>query len=318
MDGADKKDKKDAVDRDKVKEEREARRLAKVAAKQKNQDQNRDLANVSPPSEVKVNPMSVAPAPKKQQKQNAAAESKKPEASPAEAVTGKLEQLNISDKKNAKNAKDAENVKVGEDTTKKVLSKAERRAIQEAQRAAKAAKVTAPGGVKPALKVQPKIVDSNVIPAKKGSVVKEISRKSPSKASVGGHRVKLFNHLYTDESASPTNIVNSSAVPAPIIRLGVQYATGIVKGCNARCIAFLNAIKLVIKDYRTPAEKEFGRSLETSLKVYVDYLHSCRPIAVSVQNAVKYLRWQISQLPPGGTEEEVTPSTAKHISNILQ
>lgn len=61
----------------------------------------------------------------------------------------------------------------------------------------------------------------------------------------------------------------------------------------------------VIKEYQTPSEKEFGRSFETALKNTVEYLQACRPVAVSVHNAVKHIRWQISQFPKGATDEQV-------------
>lgn len=336
MDGGDSKQNKDgpkqAVDRDKVKAEREARRLAKVSAKQKNQDMNRNLPDVSPPSDVnpKQVPTDKVPKkqqpPKKQQKQNAPANSEAGKIEAAAAtVVRKLEQLRVSD---STGVKQASNVETSDEKTKKVLTKAERRAIQEAQRAAKASKsaITAPGvgkigGAKPGVTKQPdnqsKVADPKPFLAKNLSTVKDNVRKSPAK-TVASHRVKLFNHLYTDQSATPTNIINSADLPAPIIRLGVQYATGVVKGCNARCIAFLHAIKLVIQEYQTPAEKEFGRSFETALKTYVEYLHTCRPIAVSVLNAVKYLRWQITQLPEGETEAEVIDLIAcVHIINKI-
>lgn len=328
---------KQPADQDAVKAEREARRQAKLAKKHKNQDKNRNLPAESPP-EVKENkkPMeAAAQSPKKSvnnpkhiSENNKAGGSKqknavKPVANNAEAVSTKLEQLTLS------KVADEQAMEKVDESTKKTLTKAERRAIQEAQRAAKAAKTATAAGSGPAAgqpqsnnqtPVNVKSPAAQKVPAKK-----EGPRKTPPKA-VLRHRVKLFNHLYADETATPTNFVNSPSLPPAIVRLGVQYATGVVKGCNARCIAFLNTLKSVslhvyddlklhfiqfiffnqvIQNYETPAEKEFGRSFETSLKTYVDYLQSCRPIAVSVHNAVKYIRWQITQLPKNASDKEV-------------
>lgn len=59
------------------------------------------------------------------------------------------------------------------------------------------------------------------------------------------HRVKLFNHLYADREL-PDNILNSANIHPSVIKLGAQYANRIVVGSNARCIAFMNTMKMVI------------------------------------------------------------------------
>lgn len=265
---------KQGGDRDKVKAEREARRLAKVAAKQKTQDKGRNLPDTSPPESnnptkptesaappvAKIVPPVAKTVPSAASKKDAKVENAKPKkqpnsqtkankpaAKPEEvAVVEKLEQLNISNK----SVEPTPAAVDGEDKTKKVLTKVERRAIQEAQRAAKAAKTattTKTGAAAPAaagnkkVTLTPKPVAAKSAPA--GSKEK-LLRKSPTKA-IPIHRVKLFNHLYVDKKDSRQNIVNSATIHPAIIRLGVQYETGVVKGSNARCIAFLNAIKLV-------------------------------------------------------------------------
>lgn len=45
----------------------------------------------------------------------------------------------------------------------------------------------------------------------------------------------------------------------------------------------------------TPAEKEFSRGLEAELQPAMEYLQKCRPFAVSMTNALKYLKLIISQ-----------------------
>lgn len=52
----------------------------------------------------------------------------------------------------------------------------------------------------------------------------------------------------------------------------------------------------MINDYTTPAQKEFTRGLESAIQQSVHYLHQCRPLSVSVQNALKHIKWQITLL----------------------
>lgn len=60
----------------------------------------------------------------------------------------------------------------------------------------------------------------------------------------------------------------------------------------------------VIEDYNTPSQKEFGRGLETILHTCVNYLQQCRPLSVSITNALKFIKWQISQLPANQSDAE--------------
>lgn len=119
-----------------------------------------------------------------------------------------------------------------DDTKKPVLSKAERRAIQEAQRATKALK-TAPTVANP--KVETKSVS---LKAKSKSPIKH-DEKNTSKDC----KIKLFRHLeYT--KGIPDILLNGTLHPA-IIQLGEQYSKRTIVGSNARYFAFLNAIKKV-------------------------------------------------------------------------
>lgn len=56
--------------------------------------------------------------------------------------------------------------------------------------------------------------------------------------------IKLFNHL--ERSKADVNLfVNNIHIHPCVARLGEQYARRTVVGSNARCIGFLNAIKMV-------------------------------------------------------------------------
>ncbi|XP_064542867.1 translation initiation factor eIF2B subunit delta [Drosophila montana] len=193
-----------------------------------------------------------------------------------------------------------------QDKKKPALSKAERRAIQEAQRAAKVqgqnkkATPTTPGAAKAAAKSVKATPVVSATPVKEQKRESESPAKSPSKPTT--HKaerewnVKLFNHLVSaDKDASL--FINDASVHPSIARLGVQYAQRTIVGSNARCIAFLHALRQVVQDFETPAKKEFGRSLDAAVKHHVEHLHKCRPLAVSVSNAYKQFKNQLTQLP---------------------
>ncbi|KAH8240348.1 hypothetical protein KR038_004750, partial [Drosophila bunnanda] len=192
------------------------------------------------------------------------------------------------------------------DQKKTALTKAERRAIQEAQRAAKAqgqSKKPQPGG-KAAAAAPP----SKELKRESASPATAATSSSPSKGSAAGTpqaecRVRLFNHLVCAKGDS--QFINDPLVHPSIARLGVQYAKRTVVGSNARCIAFLHALRQVVHDFETPPKKEFGRSLDAAVKHHVDHLHKCRPLAVSVSNAYKQFKNQLTQLPADMPETEL-------------
>ncbi|XP_065220162.1 translation initiation factor eIF2B subunit delta [Planococcus citri] len=191
-----------------------------------------------------------------------------------------------------------ENVENSTTKTKSQL-KAERRALQEAQRAAKASQK------KPTEEKPPK--------ASSRSKEEDISLKSktinndkkPVK-NVDKHKIKLFSHLYRNTSIEESNILESSTIPIhkSVIKLGVQYKTKVIIGSNARVIALLNTLKQVILDYTTPAEKDFSRGFEVVLASTTTYLDTCRPLSVSMSNALKHLKCLLSQLPNTITDNE--------------
>jgi translation initiation factor eIF-2B subunit delta len=61
----------------------------------------------------------------------------------------------------------------------------------------------------------------------------------------------------------------------------------------------------MIKDYETPPQKEFSRGLEAELQPSVAFLDRCRPLSVSMTNALRHLTWQLTQLPNSVSDSEV-------------
>lgn len=178
--------------------------------------------------------------------------------------------------------------------------RAERRAKQEAQRAAK----------------QQILLEKNKIKSKEQSnndksviteTVKKIVIPIKTIQKCNTHEINLFKHLYHEREQSIVNVpfVNSNIHPA-IIRLGTQYANKIIVGSNARCVALLAAVKQLIYDFERPPQADFIRSLEANLQESIAYLHYCRPLAVSMQNAMRHLKWQMTQFPSSLSDVNVS------------
>ncbi|CAH1159633.1 unnamed protein product [Phaedon cochleariae] len=183
----------------------------------------------------------------------------------------------------------------------KALSKAElkakRREQQESQRSAKTSSKVEPTPTKtPSVNIK----QSKTEP-KKSPVQKQIIRKT-----IPIQRVQLVQHLYIDnssESNDKNSILHNKVHPA-FVRLGTQYSNKNVLGSNARCLALLAALKQLVDNLQTPPKQEFCRYLETVLKSCTNYLQNCRPLAVSMINALRNFNLQLTQIDTNLNDNE--------------
>lgn len=197
--------------------------------------------------------------------------------------------------------------------------KAERRAKQEEQRAKKAMggnkepidtlKVVSQGQPSSSGGKSHKVPDD--IQADRASVEKKRAKRLASQQiqsrTQAQRKVMLFSHLHQYERecslSKPYPIVGAHIHPA-VMRLGLQYAEGTVTGSNARCVALLDAMKRVIDDYATPPHKELARDLDAKLKTYITFLKECRPLSVSMGNAIRFLKGKINGVKSSERDED--------------
>lgn len=182
---------------------------------------------------------------------------------------------------------------IGKTEEEPKLSKAElraaRRQLQEKQREAKV------------LISEKQIKQSENIKEEKKAIQDSVAipKKSLKKTeTINKHQVQLFNHLYfksQQTTDTETNFKYANVHPA-FTRLGIQYLHKTILGSNARCLALLSALDLLVKDYEAPKNQEFCRSLESSLQNCVNYLQSCRPLAVSMTNALRHFKLNLTQV----------------------
>ncbi|XP_020203024.1 probable translation initiation factor eIF-2B subunit delta [Cajanus cajan] len=240
---------------------------------------------------------------------------------------------------------------------KQKTSKAERRALQEAQRAAKAAakadgnkasgtaasmNAKSAKAVKPAQKVDNAAVAASEkkggdIPPEKDrkkdapqprmqyddkSRVEKAKRRSVVKQTEARNRVELFRHLpqYEHGSQLPdleARFFHLSPVHPAVYKVGLQYLTGDISGANARCIAMLQAFQEAIKDYKVPVEKTLVRDLTAKVSSYVSFLIECRPLSISMGNAIRFLKSRIAKLPLTLSESEAKASLQSDIERFI-
>lgn len=298
--------------REEVKAEREAKKAARAAAKAKaktksnkvtetvedikKKDEPSPFDTEIPQDAVKTNVVHVTDA----QGPRSASEVKSEESTA-------VQPLNVSTHNDAR-------PETNEGKSKAEL-RAERRARQETQRTAKASNQQQQQQSQlPEKKKQSSVKDSSSAPRSRQVSENAISGCASAKRTArvrreDSHEIKLFKHLYDERELSSFDItVNSNIIHPAIVRLGMKYASKTIVGSNARCVALLADVRRMIEDFEKPAHADFVRGLEASMQKAMAYLHHCRPIAVSMQNAMRHLKWQMAQFSPTMSDSEVISS----------
>jgi translation initiation factor eIF-2B subunit delta len=100
----------------------------------------------------------------------------------------------------------------------------------------------------------------------------------------------FFGHLYSQPRQHSMVGAFKDVHPA-VLALGLQYSSYIVCGSTARMVAMLLAFKAVIDSYHTPVGTSLARHLTNHhLSPQIDYLRSCRPLSISMGNAIRWLK----------------------------
>jgi translation initiation factor eIF-2B subunit delta len=79
----------------------------------------------------------------------------------------------------------------------------------------------------------------------------------------------------------------------------------------------LQAFQEAIKDYSTPPEKTLPRDLTAKIGSYVSFLIECRPLSISMGNAIRFLKNRIAKLPLSLSESEAKTNLHSDIDRFI-
>ncbi|KAK3137038.1 hypothetical protein QOZ80_5BG0446820 [Eleusine coracana subsp. coracana] len=152
--------------------------------------------------------------------------------------------------------------------------------------------------------------------------VEKSKRRSVVSQSETQKRVELFRHLPQHMPATllpdlESKILLPNAIHPSVYKVGLQYLSGAISGGNARCIAMLLAFREAINDYSTPAERTLDRDLPAKISSYVSFLVECRPLSISMGNAIRFLKNSIAKLPLTLSESEAKVSLQSDIDRFI-
>ncbi|KAH7083647.1 hypothetical protein FB567DRAFT_446909 [Paraphoma chrysanthemicola] len=146
-------------------------------------------------------------------------------------------------------------------------------------------------------------------------VVKEADKKPRKEVKQTG---LFFGHLYSQPKQQSMSGASKDVHPA-ILALGLQYSSYAICGSTARMVAMMLAFKAVISDYQTPPGTSLARHLTSHhLSPQIEFLKSCRPLSISMGNAIRYLKDIIIKIDPSTPENEAKRDLLEEIDIFIR
>ncbi|KAL8662621.1 MAG: hypothetical protein Q9202_004579 [Teloschistes flavicans] len=137
----------------------------------------------------------------------------------------------------------------------------------------------------------------------------------PRKSEV--KKVAFLSHLYGAPKRTTIVGANKDVHPS-VLALGLQMSNYVICGSNARCVSTLLVFKKVIHAYTTPPGTSLPRHLTLHLSTQIDYLVSCRPLSISMGNAIRWLKLAISTIDPDTAESQAKAELCLAIDNFIR
>ncbi|CAK9438938.1 uncharacterized protein LODBEIA_P31620 [Lodderomyces beijingensis] len=128
----------------------------------------------------------------------------------------------------------------------------------------------------------------------------------------------LFGHLETREQRNASSSTIPHIVHPAILSLTLKYSSFVIVGSAARLRMMLEAFKEVIQDYKTPENTTLARHLTGHLSHQIEYLKSGRPLSVSMGNAIRWLKQEISHISIDVNDKMAKEILRESIDNFIQ
>lgn len=110
-----------------------------------------------------------------------------------------------------------------------------------------------------------------------------------------GTGVSSGGDLSTRPRRTSTNVSTDNEHPA-VALLARCYQDGSITGGRARCVALLHTLKKVVDSFDVPASETYAHALTAKVNAVVQILQNARPMSVSMGNAVKSLKTHLARM----------------------
>ncbi|CAR27469.1 hypothetical protein ZYGR_0I07440 [Zygosaccharomyces rouxii] len=140
----------------------------------------------------------------------------------------------------------------------------------------------------------------------------------PGMTSITPHASEQLFDSQQSVSSIRELLINKDLVHPSIILLTFQLANYKIVGSIPRCIAMLEAFQNVVTDYETPQGTTLSRNLTNYLSHQIDILKKARPLSVTMGNAIRWLKQEISVIDPSTPDKEAKQILREKISQFAR
>lgn len=119
-------------------------------------------------------------------------------------------------------------------------------------------------------------------------------------------------------SASWSSALARGAIHPAVLDLCHQISTFAIRGANKRAISVLKALAAVIQDYKTPSGAVLNRDLLTRVSQQVGFIVESRPLNTATGHAVRFLKYEISVVDAGLSEDEAKEHLIGRIEHFIR
>ncbi|CAI4038778.1 hypothetical protein SMKI_06G1260 [Saccharomyces mikatae IFO 1815] len=113
-------------------------------------------------------------------------------------------------------------------------------------------------------------------------------------------------------------LLNKDLIHPSILLLTSHLAHYKIVGSIPRCIAMLEVFQIVIKDYQTPKGTTLSRNLTNYLSHQIDLLKKARPLSVTMGNAIRWLKQEISLIDPSTPDKAAKEDLCEKIGQFAK
>lgn len=113
-------------------------------------------------------------------------------------------------------------------------------------------------------------------------------------------------------------LANKDIIHPSISLLTFNLAVYKIVGSIPRCIAMLEAFQVVIRDYKTPKGTTLSRNLTSYLSHQIDILKRARPLSVTMGNAIRWLKQEISHIDPSTPDNVAKKDLCEQIATFAK
>ncbi|CAK7892083.1 translation initiation factor eIF-2B subunit delta [[Candida] anglica] len=194
------------------------------------------------------------------------------------------------------------------DTPSGGLSNKELKELKKKEKAAKRAAQKEASGISPEqqqqIAEQKKDKKKNAAAAATNTNLKKQLNQTLIKDAAAQKKIPaLFSHLETREQRNASSPSISHIVHPAILSLTLKYSTYKIVGSIPRLKSMMQAFQVVIRSYETPVNTTLTRHLTGHLSHQIEYLKTARPLSISMGNAIRWLKQEISHISIDTSDE---------------